>query len=433
MATVHTDKTNVLRVITQPYFNEYDHFMRYVYPELIEKGLIIPHLLLKKNDTEIIIEPERVPFISYPYEWSFAMLKEAALVTLRINYIAMKHGMMLKDASAYNIQYYKGRMVLIDTTSFMFYSGGGPWPSYPQFLRHFVNPLLWIKYFNQNMRQLSELYIDGIPTPLTNKMLPIKSYITNPRLLLHIWTQSTADILPTNTNSKPINISKTQSIALLASLYKLVKNLTYQPKLDRDRWIKYSHAGSYTADGINNKKRIVSSYFKLGTTVLDLGSNTGEYSKLASDTAYSVLSVDTDHDCIHNLYNEPNILPLIVDVCNPSPGIGWNNRERSTFWDRVGKVDMILALALIHHLSVSNNVPLDMVADLLAEHCNTLVIEWVPLEDKQAQKLLSNKNIPSYSHEVFINAFTRRFQEPFIASPVKDSGRIIYGMLNKER
>jgi hypothetical protein len=164
--------------------------------------------------------------------------------------------------------------------------------------------------------------------------------------------------------------------------------------------------------------------------VLDLGANTGDYSRIAAGMGYNVIAVDSDHDCMFMLNGEPEILPLVVDLCNPSPGIGWANRERPSFWDRIGKVDVILALALVHHLSVRNNVPLGMVAELLAAHTDNLIIEWVPLEDKQAQKLLGSKRIPEYSLPVFLAEFGRRFKS-IRAFPIKDSGRVIYLMEGK--
>jgi hypothetical protein len=365
------------------------------------------------------------------------MLKEAALTTLKINNIAIQYGMMLKDASAYNIQPYKDWMRLIDTTSFMFYSNDTIWPAYSQFLRHFITPLLWMKYYN--VGKLSEIYIDGIPVSLTAKMLPWYTKLL-PKYWAHIFLQSFADTFKTD-RTKPIKtpkINTVMSTAFLGNLYKFVESINYNPKGGRG-WTNYAEAGSYTNESQTDKDRIVSMLLSgkrldlKGSTVLDLGCNTGFYSRLAQNKGFSVISVDSDHDCILKLYAEPDILPLVVDICNPSPGIGWDNTERLSFWTRISKVKIIMALALIHHLSIRNNVPLALVADLFADHCSTLIIEWVPLEDKQAKRLLgSRRNIPEYNIDVFSEAFGRRFDisQPF---KIEGSDRVIYQMENKDQ
>ena len=423
------------REIKPEYFPVYDQFMEKVYPELIDQELIIPHRIIGRKDELLTIEPEIVPFISYPYEWTFETLKKAALVTLKINEIALDYGLMLKDASAYNIQSYQGRMRLIDTTSFMRYSGDTPWPSYSQFLRHFVCPLLWIKYYNPSLGRLSEIYLDGIPVPLTARMLPMETRLIG-RFWSHIFFQSgligifKEDFV--GDHKRQIKMSNISLKAFLADLYKFVSKLNYSPVMDAG-WLKYAEAGSYSKISLESKKEIVAKCLtgvRNGLRVLDLGANTGVYSRLAVELGYTVLAVDSDHDCLLLLKDEHRILPLVVDLCNPSPAIGWGNQERRAFWDRVGNIGTIMALALVHHLSVRNNIPLGMVAELLAAHTDNLIIEWVPLEDKQAQKLLGEKKIPEYSLPVFLAEFGRRFKS-IRAFPIKDSGRVIYLMEGK--
>jgi hypothetical protein len=419
------------REIKPEYFPVYDKFMGEVYPVLAKAGLVIQHTEISRSAESLIIEPEFIPFISYPYEWSFGQLKEAALVTLKINRIAMVFGLMLKDASAYNIQPVKGKMKLIDTTSFMPYAGDTPWPSYGQFLRHFVCPLLLIKYDNPIQNRLSEIYLDGIPVPLAARRLPFGTKF-NSHYWSHIYLQSL------KIGIKPggkIKMSLFMLDVFLTDLYKFIEGLTYKPVAGQilgGEWLKYAEAGSYTSEALKDKKAIVAKCLMLadGKCVLDLGANTGDYSRIAAGMGYNVIAVDSDHDCMFMLNGEPEILPLVVDLCNPSPGIGWANRERLPFWERIGKVDVILALALVHHLSVRNNVPLGMVAELLAAHTDNLIIEWVPLEDKQAQKLLGEKRIPEYSLPVFLAEFGRRFKS-IRAFPIKDSGRVIYLMGGK--
>lgn len=427
-SNVYVREDTVLREIYPPYFKEYNHFMAEVYPELAKYGLIIEHKEKCKTADRIVIEPEFVEFISYPYEWNFGQLRAAALATLSINFIGLKHGMILKDASAYNIQFHKDYWRLIDTCSFMEYSGDTPWPAYSQFLRHFVNPLLLMKYVHTHENKLSQIYLDGIPTGYTYNRLPIQAKIF-PKVMTHVSLQAWSEVLKDINLKREPRMTKIQLTSFLENLYHLVRDLKYRPYLN-DGWIKYSEAGSYTPDGLQCKKQTISAILDgyRGRRILDLGGNTGDYSRIAAAKGYEVIMVDSDHDCTYALNDKPRILPLVVDICNPPPAIGWANTERAGFWDRIGKVDCILALAILHHLSIRNNVPLGLVADLLADHTNRyLIIEWVPPDDKQAVKLRGVKNIPEYNQDVFLDEFRRRF---LIAPPleIEDSGRQIFIM-----
>jgi hypothetical protein len=398
--------------------------MNGLYSELVSSERIIEHEELDRNEERIVISPERVKFISYPYEWNFDQLKAAALTTLEINAIALKYGMMLKDASAYNIQYHDDSWRLIDTCSFMEYSGDTPWPAYSQFLRHFLNPLLLMKYVHTGENLLSKLYLDGILTSYTARRLPFQCHL-NPKIWIHTYIQSWSDVFQEINPKKTIHMTRVQLTAFLNNLYHLIQNLKYKPTLDSG-WLKYAEAGSYTPDALKTKKAIVKSILGDGR-LLDLGANTGDYSKMAANLGYEVIAVDQSHDCMFCLNNKLDVLPLVVDLCNPSPAIGWGNTERRSFWDRIGKVDCILALALIHHLSIRNNIPLGMVADLLADHTDNLIIEWVPPDDKQAIRLLGSKKIPTYNLSEFIDQFSRRFNT-IQAFPIEGSRRIIYLM-----
>lgn len=426
-SNVYAGEDQVYREIYPPYFKEYDHFMDTVYPELLAEEWIIPHKELSRTAERIVIAPEMIDFISYPYEWTFTDLKRAALTTLRINQVALKHGMMLKDASAYNIQWYKGSWRLIDTCSFMFRLDT-PWPAYSQFLRHFVNPLLLMKYVHTHENKLSQIYLDGLTTGYTSNRLPWSAKFW-PGYWIHVYSQTWADVFKTE-RTRPPRMSTIALTAFLTNLYTFVQGLEYKPVLDRG-WIKYAELGSYTEAALKRKKEIVSSFlgFIRGRRLLDLGANTGEYSRMAGMRKWDVLAVDADHDCMFNLnqWQTSNILPLVVDLNNPPPAIGWANRERRAFWDRIGKVDCTLALALIHHLSIRNNVPLGMVADLLADHTRYLIVEFVPQEDKQAKRLLAGKNIPEYSRTVFLDEFSRRFKT-IASSSILESMREIYLM-----
>lgn len=413
------------RYIYQDYFNTYVELMQSgLYKELTDKALLIPHTEVDSNNDYIKIRPEQIPFISYPYEWCFSMLKEAAVKTLEINRIAMQYGLQLKDASAYNMQFYKNKMTLIDTLSFMDWTPGQPWYSYPQFLRHFLNPLLLMSDCDAKLGQLSKFYLDGIPSNITARLLPNLKRLSVP-YITHVFSQA----MNLKTTKTDVVMLPVVLKTILTNIDLFIRGLKYKTKSD---WTQYGDAGSYTENAYNQKIDIVSlALSKLShTTLADFGTNTGDFAQMANVNDYKVVAIDNDHDCIESIYHKTgNILPLVVDICNPSPAIGWLNNERKSFLER-GKFDTVLALALIHHLCIGNNVPLAKVAQMFASCCkHTLIIEWVPPDDKQALKLSLNgkKNVPAYTEDIFINEFGNYFSfaNP---TPITESDRKIYLM-----
>ena len=410
----------ILRYVYPPYFEDYHKLKDSgLYTHLTTLKLLIKHTELFQEKDKLIIRPEVVPFISYPYEWCFSMLKEAALNTLKINRIALEHGMILKDASAYNMQYYQGNMVLIDTLSFMSYEPGMPWGAYRQFLQHFLYPLLLMAHYNPYMNKLSQIHLDGIPAGFVINNLPFH-FRFKPSLWAHLYAQGWK---VTVKGQKDIRMSRYAVEALLDNLEATVRGIKHQ-MLSSD-FIKYSELGSYTKYGIADKELLITNI--LGSikpgTLCDLGANTGNYSRMVKPY---VISVDSNHDCIELIYKSKTGLPLIVDLCNPSPAIGWDNTERKSFLCRL-HVDTIMALALIHHLCIGNNVPLGNVAEMLSQHCRNLIIEFVPLEDPKAQLLLGKKNIPPYSLDIFKAEFGKYFMIK-AEYPITDSLRTIYLM-----
>lgn len=424
---VFTDYPGIVREIYPAYYTDYQYLKSSkLYEALTAAHLLIPHTEIEDNKYHILIRPEIIPFISYPYEWCFSMLKDAALTTLRINRVAMEHGMILKDASAYNMQYYKGDMTLIDTLSFMKYEVGMPWGAYRQFLQHFLCPLLLMAYRDISLNKLLSSCLDGIPVKLTTKLLPFLTRF-KPAVFAHVYAQSLNFTVSENRN---VTISGPAFFALLDNLERLVALLEYKQK---GKWQAYQDDCHYNPAAVKSKESLVEICLIRADAkqVLDLGSNTGTYANLAHHKGARVIAVDSDASCIERIYNYDgtHVLPLVVDLCNPSPAIGWANTERKSFWDRVN-VDTIMALALIHHLCIANNVPLGKVAELLAGHCRNLIIEFVPLDDPKAKQLLGKKNIPPYSLDIFKYEFGKHF---IIKGeyPITESDRTIYLMEKK--
>ena len=416
-----------LRRVNPSYYDDYKHFIKSgLYAELDNRRLLIPHTE-KQDGEDFILVPEQVKFISYPYEWCFSMLKEAALNTLEINCIALDYGMMLKDASAFNMQYHKGKMTLIDTLSFAKYDGGQPWVAYRQFIEHFLVPLTLMKYRDTSLSKLSEVFIDGIPVELAVKLLPMRLRL-KPSLLAHIYAQG---IKINNFGfPKEVKIPRRNLDALLDNLRGLVHSLVYKPG---SAWSAYDSC-SYTPKAFKDKHRIVE--VMLGNipvssdnTLCDIGANTGVFSNLAVEKGYKVAAIDNDHDCIEYMHDVVKGLGLVADICNPTPAIGWGSVERKGFLDRLD-VDTIMTLALIHHICIGNNTPLSKVAELFAGHCKHLIIEFVPPDDPKAKILAGNKTFPPYSQEIFEAEFEKYFNT-IAQKGVEDSCRSIYLMFTK--
>jgi hypothetical protein len=440
------------RQINRAYEQEYARLMDSgLYEKLVKAGLLIPHVEveqapvperksgLRESETFFkVIQPERVPFISYPYEWSFGQLKSAALTTLSIQKRALKLGMSLKDASAYNIQFVRGKATLIDTLSFEIYNEGEPWVAYRQFCQHFLAPLALMTLKDVRLNQLQRVYIDGVPLDLASELLPSKTRF-NFGLLTHIHLHADAQKKysgSSNENAKPrtASMNKQAMTGLIESLESTIQKMDWTPR--GTEWGNYYDITNYSDAAFEHKKQLVSEWTKRlqPNMVWDLGANNGVFSRVVSEAGPYVVSFDIDPAAVEQNYRQvkndktENVLPLLLDLTNPTPAIGWANRERDSLGER-GPVDMVLALALIHHLAISNNVPLPQLAGFFAETGKWLVIEFVPKPDSQVQKLLiSRKDIfPNYTREGFESAFKASFTI-HEAVEIRESGRVLYLM-----
>jgi hypothetical protein len=364
-----------------------------LFEKLVKEKLLINHEEVEVSPEEPeyalkIIKPEKIPFISYPYEWSFSQLKGAALTTLQVEKISLEHGMTLKDASAYNIQFIHGSPIFIDSLSFERYETGRPWIAYRQFCKHFLAPLSLMSYSDIRLAQLLRVFIDGIPLDLASLLLPKKTWI-NFGLLMHIHLHAKTEKKYSSSNAsfKTGFISKNSFKGLLDNLSSTVDSFAWKPV--GTEWAQYYQSMNYSEDAFVEKRKIIERFIELvkPTSVWDLGANTGIFSRVASGAGIPTISFDVDPACVEMNYRrtveekEPNILPLLLDLTNPSPGIGWQNNERSSLLER-GPADLVLALALIHHLSISNNIPLTRVAEFLSGICRSLIIEFVPKNDQ---------------------------------------------------
>jgi ribosomal protein L11 methylase PrmA len=366
-----------------------------------------------------VIQPELIDFISYPYEWCFNQLKDAAILTLAIARRALEFGMGLKDASAYNIQFHHGKPIFIDTLSFEKYEEGLPWVAYRQFCQHFLAPLSLMAKTDIRLAQLMRLHIDGIPLDLASKLLP-KSTKINFGLATHIHVharsqQRYADKEVSQEEVKA-RMGKTSMLGLFDSLHSTVKSL--KVKTIQTEWTDYYQDNSYTPESFEAKRQLVRSFIERAQPrqVWDLGGNTGEFSRAASDLQIPTVCFDIDPGAVQQNYDlvkknkEKFMLPLRMDLTNPSPDLGWHNAERESMQAR-GPVDLVMALALIHHLAISNNVPLADVADYFADLGEYLIIEFVPKSDSQVKRLLASRLdiFPTYTLGGFRKAFAQHY------------------------
>ncbi len=435
---------SLYRQINMAYKENYDHLISSgLYDSLVTAGLLIPHKEADINPEEPahaykVIRPQLVTFISYPYGWCFSQLKNAALTTLEIQKRALDFGMSLKDCSAYNIQFVRGKPVLIDTLSFKKYIDGQPWNAYRQFCQHFLAPLALMSYRDIRLGQLFRIFMDGIPLDLASSLLPSRTWLKLSLLShIHLHAKSQkyyADKVADTSNRKMTQLSFK---GIIDNLESAIKKLNWRP--ERTEWADYYKDTNYSADALEHKKRVIAEFLDQinPKSVWDLGANDGLFSRIASDRGITTISFDIDPAAVEKNYlkcvekNESSILPLLLDLTNPSSGIGWQNKERLSLLQR-GPADTAFALALIHHLAISNNLPFNRIADFFKEVCTSLIVEFVPKTDSQVQRLLSTRKdiFPDYKQEVFESEFSRYFTVQR-SEKIKDSERTLYLMRRK--
>ena len=431
------------RQVNQIYAEHYDRLISSgLYARLSDAGLLIPHEEVSVEPEEPaqaykIIKPHPISFISYPYEWSFSQLKDAALATMTIQKLALESGMVLKDASAYNIQFHKGKPVLIDTLSFEIYHEGEPWVAYRQFCQHFLAPLTLVAHTDVRLNQLLRVYIDGIPLDLAARLLPRRTRYglgLATHIHLHASAQKKYADKPVAKEQSKRKMSKLQFMGLMDSLESTTRKLTWKPS--GTEWGDYYRASSshYSPSAFEHKKRVIGSFLERihPATTWDLGANTGEFSRLATSMGSYTVAFDIDPAAVEQNYlqvkknRDTLVLPLLMDFTNPSPSLGWHNRERHSLLERA-PADALMALALVHHLAISNNVPLPLLANFFQNMGRWLIIEWVPKEDSQVQILLASRQdiFSEYHQEGFEAAFGMYFTI-HEKVPIQDSPRVLY-------
>jgi SAM-dependent methyltransferase len=434
------------RLVLAPGAADYDRLMGSgLYEVLASSGRLVPHEELPVErfpGAHRLLLPEQIPFVSYPYEWCFGQLKAAALLTLDLQRTALAHGMVLRDASAYNVQFVGARPTFVDTLSFGAYVEGEPWVAYGQFCRHFLAPLLLMARVDVGLGRLLEVHLDGVPLPLASRLLPWTGWLRMGELLhLHLHARSTvrhadAGKAELTTRRSGGGISKLGLLGLVDTLQGVIERLDWTPS--GTEWAEYYAHTSYTAASHEHKAQLVREHLARVRThgrlrmVWDLGANTGRFSEVAAEVAAQVVSFDIDpgaverHFRVRSAAGDRKVLPLLQDLTNPSRGTGWDGTERGSLQTR-GPADAVLALALVHHLALSNNVPLPMIARFLRSVGRFVIVEFVPRSDPQVERLLATRAdvFPDYTPEGFERAVAGSF-EVLDRAPLRESDRVMY-------
>jgi hypothetical protein len=423
-----------------------------LHAQLVSDRLLIAHEdapldLALTPEAVAVIRPQPVDFISYPYEWSFGQLKDAALLTLRAQAVALERGFTLRDASAYNVQFVDGAPMLIDSLSFEPEEPGRPWVAYRQFCQHFLAPLALAAHRDPRLILLLREHLDGVPIDLAARLLPFRTRLdmglaSHVHLAARAATRSGGAETVAETArgggaprpAAPRRVGRTGQLAILDSLRRTIEGLDWRPR--GTTWAGYTTVTSYSERGAAAKRALVERFLgeTSGRWVWDVGAGTATFSRLAAGMGRSALALDGDVGAVERAYRdlkrdgERSVLPLVIDLANPSPALGWALRERRSIVERAN-ADVVIALALVHHLAIGNNVPLPSVASFLAALGPELIVEFVPKEDAMVAAMLASREdvFPAYTIDGFRTAFGERF-DIVHEEPIEDSRRTLFLM-----
>lgn len=434
------DGETLRRLINPIYFPQYEKLKTSGFFEtLFKKGLLIKHTETSVSEDAIIITPEKIPFITNPYEWSFEQYKHAALLTLQLQKYALSKGFILKDASAYNVTFHKGKPIFIDTLSFDFYEEDTPWRAYKQFIMHFLGPLVLAHYHGTEIFKMMQTHIDGIPVKLIASLLPKKTKFsstlyTNIHLLAKMESKHSEDY---KAETKVARLSKKAQNNILESLFDYIKKLKVN---EATEWGNYYHKTNYDEGAFDEKKQLVRKWVLelKPQSVIDIGGNDGTFARTFLDQVAHVMVTDIDPNAVVFNYwqvqqnKEENMLPFVCDVLQPAPGVGFNNNERSSLLERLKNYapEVTLALALIHHITLSGNVPFEKSAAFFATFSKQLIIEFPKREDSWVTSLLVRKrefinHFDFYNTEAFEKGYAHYFQLEK-KEPIRGTQRILY-------
>ncbi len=394
---------------------------------LVEKGRVIPEKMIDPsglrefgNGARYVLEHPRLPFVSYPYEWPFPALKAAALLHLDLHLKALEYGVTLSDATAYNIQFRGVEPVFIDTLSFRRYREGEFWVGHRQFCEQFLNPLLLRALVGIPHNSWYRGALEGISTEDLSRLLPWTSKLSW-NVLTHVVMQAGFQRRSTHKDDAEKWIKK-KNFPLVAFQQMLCGLRKWIVKLEpastgKTVWVDYARDNSYSSDEGRAKRLFISDFVAAvkPRMLWDIGCNTGDYSKAALEAgAEFAVGFDSDHGALDAAFSRAkterlSFLPLFLDAANPAPNQGWAQAERVGLMQRAHG-DAVLALAIIHHLTIARNIPLDEVLDWLVRMAPQGVIEFVQKSDPMVQTLLRLRDdvFDDYNEESFVRSLRAR-------------------------
>lgn len=386
----------------------------------------------EENKYNNVVRLHKLDFISYPYEWSFQALKKAALFHLDVQIDALEHDVVLSDATAYNVQFIGTHPIFIDHQSFKPYSEGEFWTAHGQFCEQFLNPLLLNSEAGIDYNGLYQANIEGIPSALLLKVLPFHKKF-KPSIFLHVIApQMMSNKRGVAKKTQASKFNKNSYAALLKTLRSTIEGL--KPKIKGTFWSGYADCNNYEDASFHEKEAFVADFVKdVQPPILwDLGCNTGHFSILAAKNgARRVMSFDLDLECLDQLFLKAseenlNVQPLLLNLSKPSPSIGWQQQERLGIFERRNATSL-LALALIHHMRISSNIPLDQIVDYLTRLAPTGVIEFVPKSDSKVRELLMLREdiFDDYEQSIFEKLLSSK-AKIIKQQKINQSDRILY-------
>lgn len=411
-------------------------------PEL--RGQLI-QIAMPQTPQALVLEHEHIAFPSYPYEWPPEMLYAAGELTLDLMERLLPENLVLKDASPYNILYRGAKPIFIDLLSIeKRASGDSTWLAYAQFVRTFISPLLADKYFGVRLDQTFRVYRDGLQpeqvfrmSSMLQKLHPsLLTSISLPALLSRMDPNRYQTIYQPRQRRSP----ELASFILERQLRGLRRKLkAAKPATARtSSWHNYEEQEAQKERNLPGKKSFVERALKEHgpKRVLDVGCNRGYFSMLAAQTGGSVIAIDQDPVVVGQLWRRAvqknlDVLPLVIDITRPTAGLGWRNTETRGFLDRArGSFQGVMMLAVIHHMLVTERIPLEEILQLASElTTDLLIIEFVPPDDSMFRLLTrGNERLYDYlNREVFEDVSSKYFVIER-TEQVGDSQRRLYQM-----
>lgn len=375
-----------------------------LFERLIKEELLLPFTIERDitfniPDHTIIIKPYQLKHTTYPYEWPLNQFIDAALCTLKIQEICIAYGFHLKDATPFNIQFIEGKLKLIDTLSFC-RPNNHLWEGYKQYCESFFAPLLLMTKIEKDLVRIFQIYPNGLPLQLVSKILPHRSWL-NMSILFHIHLHAHSQKLHHRGEKKmsqdsSLKFNQHQDIGLVSSLQSGIRAINKGNSVFN--WADYYQSDAVNPKYLENKISIISNILSntKPNLVLDIGTNTGVFAKIASNYAETVVALDRDPVSINHLYSLikkeqiRNIIPMVMDILNPSPSLGWMNKERSSFFERVNP-DLVMLLGISHHLLAQANINFTKLLELCLITKKYLILEYIPPEDPNYRNLFVSR------------------------------------------